>query len=149
MEISKKVTKDLSKSRFDKAASEIFKDYSRSQLKKWIINGRVLLNNEMASPKDEVHMDDEISVCPLSESKVEWKPEDIKIDLINENQNYLIINKPPNLIMHPGAGCNSGTLANGLLHRFPELELIPRAGIVHRLDTVSYTHLTLPTKRIV
>ena len=70
MEISKKVTKDLSKSRFDKAASEIFKDYSRSQLKKWIINGRVLLNNEMASPKDEVHMDDEISVCPLSESKV-------------------------------------------------------------------------------
>lgn len=134
MEISKKVTKDLSKSRFDKAASEIFKDYSRSQLKKWIINGRVLLNNEMASPKDEVHMDDEISICPLSESRVEWKPEDIKIDLINENQNYLIINKPPNLIMHPGAGCNSGTLANGLLHRFPELGLIPRAGIVHRLD---------------
>ena len=134
MEISKKVTKDLSKSRFDKAASEIFKDYSRSQLKKWIINGRVLLNNEMASPKDEVHIDDEISVSPLSESKVEWKPEDIKIDLINENQNYLIINKPPNLIMHPGAGCKSGTLANGLLNRFPELELIPRAGIVHRLD---------------
>jgi len=134
MEISKKVTKDLSKSRFDKAASEIFKDYSRSQLKKWIINGRVLLNNEMASPKDEVHTDDEISVSPLSESKVEWKPEDIKIDLINENQNYLIINKPPNLIMHPGAGCKSGTLANGLLNRFPELELIPRAGIVHRLD---------------
>ena len=134
MEISKKVTKDLSKSRFDKAASEIFKDYSRSQLKKWIIDGRVLLNNEMASPKDEVHLDDEISVSPLSESKVEWKPEDIKIDLINENQNYLIINKPPNLIMHPGAGCKSGTLANGLLNRFPELELIPRAGIVHRLD---------------
>ena len=94
----------------------------------------MLLNNEIASPKDMVNQDDEILINPISENKIEWEPEEIKFELIHKNENYLIINKPPNLVMHPGAGCNNGTLANGLLFRFPELKVLPRAGIVHRLD---------------
>ena len=134
MEIVKKVPRDLANYRFDKASSEIFKDFSRSQLKKWIIDGRVLLNNEIASPKDIVNQDDEILINPILENKIEWEPEEIKFELIHKNKDYLIINKPYNLVMHPGAGCNNGTLANGLLFRFPELKVLPRAGIVHRLD---------------
>ena len=134
MEIVKKVPPELSNIRFDKASSEIFKDFSRSQLKKWIIDGRVLLNNEIASPKDIVNQDDEILINPISENKIEWEPQEIKFELIHKDDNFLVINKPPNLVMHPGAGCNNGTLANGLLFRFPELKLLPRAGIVHRLD---------------
>ena len=134
MEIVKKVPRDLANYRLDKASSEIFKDFSRSQLKKWIIDGRVLLNNEIASPKDIVNQDDEISINPILENKIEWEPEEIKFELIHKNKDYLIINKPYNLVMHPGAGCNNGTLANGLLFRFPELKVLPRAGIVHRLD---------------
>ena len=134
MEIVKKVPPELSNIRFDKASSEIFKDFSRSQLKKWIIDGRVLLNNEIASPKDIVNQDDEILINPILENKIEWEPEEIKFELIHKNKDYLIINKPYNLVMHPGAGCNNGTLANGLLFRFPELKVLPRAGIVHRLD---------------
>tara|TARA_Y100000766_G_scaffold251747_1_gene235607 strand:+ start:204 stop:1100 length:897 start_codon:yes stop_codon:yes gene_type:complete len=120
--------------RLDKVSSEMFKDFSRTQLKKWILEGRILLNSELALPKDNVHVDDVIEINPTTEKKNFWEPEDICFDVMAEEKDYLIINKPSNLIMHPGAGSNNGTLANGLLYKYPELENIPRAGIVHRLD---------------
>ena len=134
MEIIKTVPANVSKTRLDKVCSEIFDDFSRSQLKKWILEGRILLNNEIALPKDLVNKNDEISLDPVSEDKIAWEAEDISFEVIFENKDYLIINKPFNLVMHPGAGCNHGTLANGLLFYYPELKTIPRAGIVHRLD---------------
>ena len=134
MEIIKTVPENVSKTRLDKVCSEIFDDFSRSQLKKWILEGRILLNNEIALPKDLVNKNDEISLDPVSEDKISWQAEDINFEVIFENKDYLIINKPFNLVMHPGAGCNHGTLANGLLFYYPELKTIPRAGIVHRLD---------------
>ena len=134
MEIIKTVPENVSKSRLDKVCSEIFDDFSRSQLKKWILEGRILLNNEIALPKDLVNKNDEISLDPVSEDKISWQAEDISFEVIFKNKDYLIINKPFNLVMHPGAGCNHGTLANGLLFYYPELKTIPRAGIVHRLD---------------
>ena len=130
----KKVTPEFSNMRLDKVSSEMFKDFSRTQLKRWILEGRILLNNELALPKDNVHVDDVIEINPITEKKNFWEPEDIYFDVMEEEKDYLIINKPNNLIMHPGAGSNNGTLANGLLYQYPELENIPRAGIVHRLD---------------
>ena len=130
----KKVTAEFSNMRLDKVSSEMFKEFSRTQLKKWILEGRILLNSELALPKDNVHVDDVIEIDPITEKKNFWEPEDIYFDVMEEEKDYLIINKPNNLIMHPGAGSNNGTLANGLLYRYPELENIPRAGIVHRLD---------------
>jgi len=130
----KKVTPEFSNMRLDKVSSEMFKDFSRTQLKRWILEGRILLNNELALPKDNVHVDDVIEINPITEKKNFWEPEDIYFDVMEEERDYLIINKPSNLIMHPGAGSNNGTLANGLLYKYPELENIPRAGIVHRLD---------------
>ena len=134
MEVTKKITEDLSMERFDKACALIFNDYSRSQLKKWIIEGRVLLNNEIASPKEIVTTDDEIILNPVFEKIIQWEPENIDFEVIHEDENFLIINKPSKLVIHPGSGCNSGTLANGLLFKYPELDKLPRAGIVHRLD---------------
>jgi 23S rRNA pseudouridine1911/1915/1917 synthase len=134
MEIIKKVPEELSGMRLDKVSSIIFEDFSRTQHKKWIIEGRILLNNDIASPKDIVFINDEIEIHPIVETKISWVPEDIEFQVIKEEDNYLIINKPTNLIMHPGAGCFNGTLANGLLYRYPELKKIARAGIVHRLD---------------
>ena len=95
---------------------------------------RSLLNNEIALPKDLVSKNDEISLNPVSEEKISWQAEGVSFEVIFENKDYLIINKPFNLVMHPGAGCNQGTLANGLLFYYPELKNLPRAGIVHRLD---------------
>ena len=54
--------------------------------------------------------------------------------VMHETNDFLIVDKPINLVIHPGAGISSGTLANGLLFKFPKLEELPRAGIVHRLD---------------
>ena len=134
MSITKIVKEDNNKSRLDKIAAEMFIEYSRTQLKKWILEGRVLVNNELAKPKDMVFYQDEITVDPIKEQKVSWAPQEIAFEIIDENEDFIIINKPAGLIMHPGSGCYDGTLANGLIFKFPELVNIPRSGIVHRLD---------------
>ena len=134
MEEVKIVTQNYSKTRLDKVCALMFDDFSRSKLKKWIIEGKILLNNEIASPKEIVFEGDEIFINPVLESATSWKPEKIDYEILYESDDYVIVNKPNDLIVHPGSGCVNGTLANGLLFDFPELEKIPRAGIVHRLD---------------
>ena len=66
--------------------------------------------------------------------RVSWDGEDIPINILHEEEDFLIVNKSPGLVMHPGAGCHNGTLANALAFHFPELKQLPRCGIVHRLD---------------
>ena len=130
----KKVPKNLADQRLDIVASELFENFSRSQIKKWIANGFILVNGDLSKPKDKVQENDEIEINPIEEKKVSWGEEVIDFDVIDENNNFIIINKKPGLVMHPGAGCYSGTLANGLIYKYPELTNLPRSGIVHRLD---------------
>jgi 23S rRNA pseudouridine1911/1915/1917 synthase len=130
----KKVPKNLADQRLDIVASELFENFSRSQIKKWIANGFILVNGDLSKPKDKVQENDEIEINPIEEKKVSWGEEDIDFDVIDENNNFIILNKKPGLVMHPGAGCYSGTLANGLIYKYPELTNLPRSGIVHRLD---------------
>ena len=134
MSTTKKVSKDLINLRLDKATSVLFEEFSRTKLKEWILNGNILLNGEIASPREKVNLDDEIEVNPVNEVSTEWIPENINFSILHETNDFLIVDKPVNLVIHPGAGISSGTLANGLLYKFPKLEEIPRAGIVHRLD---------------
>ena len=134
MEEVKIVSQNYSKTRLDKVCALMFDDFSRTKLKKWIIDGKILLNNEIASPKEIVFEGDEIFINPVFENVTSWKPEKIDYEISYESDDYIIVNKPHDLIVHPGSGCFKGTLANGLLFDFPELEKIPRAGIVHRLD---------------
>ena len=132
--IIKNVPNNLALKRLDKAAAEMFTDYSRTQIKKWIEDGKVLVNGEISQPREKVHENDEIELKPAEEQKVSWEAEDIQFEVHFENEDFIIINKPAGLIMHPGSGCYDGTLANGLIFKFPELVNIPRSGIVHRLD---------------
>ena len=134
MSTTKKVSKDLINLRLDKATSVLFEEFSRTKLKEWILNGNILLNGEIVSPREKVNLDDEIEVNPVNEVSTEWIPENINFSVLHETSDFLIVDKPVNLVIHPGAGISSGTLANGLLYKFPKLEEIPRAGIVHRLD---------------
>ena len=134
MSTTKKVSKDLINLRLDKATSVLFEEFSRTKLKEWILNGNILLNGEIVSPREKVNLDDEIEVNPVNEVSTEWIPENINFSVLHETNDFLIVDKPVNLVIHPGAGISSGTLANGLLYKFPKLEEIPRAGIVHRLD---------------
>ena len=120
--------------RLDIVAARNVPEYSRTQLKKWILEGRVLVNNELYSPKDFVYAGDQIELQPHDEQKVSWEPEDIDFEVCHDEKDFLVVNKPHGLVMHPGSGCHSGTLANGLLARYPKLINLPRSGIVHRLD---------------
>ncbi len=128
------IPEKLSGYRLDKASAILFEEYSRTQIKKWILNGNILLNGEILRPRDFVFQGDELEINPISKNQVSWNPQKINFNTIEEQEDFIIVDKHPMLVMHPGSGCYDGTLANGLLHKFDELKKLPRAGIVHRLD---------------
>ena len=130
----KNVPNNLSNKRLDKVAAEIFPNFSRTQIKKWILDGRILVNGDFSKPKEIVQENDEIEINPIEEKRVSWDQQKIDFEVHYESNDFIIINKPPGLVMHPGSGCYDGTLANGLIYRYPELANLPRSGIVHRLD---------------
>ena len=130
----KNVPNNLSNKRLDKVAAEIFPNFSRTQIKKWILDGRILVNGDFSKPKEIVQENDEIEINPIEEKRVSWDQQKIDFEVHYESKDFIIINKPPGLVMHPGSGCYDGTLANGLIYRYPELANLPRSGIVHRLD---------------
>ena len=130
----KNITADLENKRLDKASAELFPEFSRTQIKKWILEGRIIVNGELSKPKEIVQENDEIEVNPVEEKKVSWAAQNISFEVHHESDDYIIINKPSGLVMHPGSGCYDGTLANGLIFKYPELVNLPRSGIVHRLD---------------
>lgn len=134
MQLKATITDDLAGERLDKAASSIWSDYSRSVLKKWIDSGQLLLNGDLGKPRDKVFANDEISLEPGDIREESWEPQDIPLNIIYESEHFIVINKPSDLVVHPGAGIKSGTLANGLAFHFNELMSLPRNGIVHRLD---------------
>ena len=130
----KNVPTDLENKRLDKASAELFPEFSRTQIKKWILEGRIIVNGELSKPKEIVQENDEIEVNPVEEKKVSWAAQNINFEVHYESDDFIIINKPSGLVMHPGSGCYDGTLANGLIFKYPELVNLPRSGIVHRLD---------------
>ena len=132
--IHKNINKKLNNLRLDQAETFLFEDFSRSQIQRWIERGNLLVNGENLKAKDKVHIGDELSLDPVFENRVSWDGEDIPISILHEEEDFLIINKSPGLVMHPGAGCHNGTLANALAFHFPDLKQLPRCGIVHRLD---------------
>jgi 23S rRNA pseudouridine1911/1915/1917 synthase len=92
------------------------------------------VNGDLLKPKESVQENDEIEINPIEEKKVSWDQQNIDFEVHYESKDFIIINKAPGLVMHPGSGCYDGTLANGLIYRYPELANLPRSGIVHRLD---------------
>ena len=130
----KNVPESLANNRLDKVAASLFPEFSRTQIKKWILEGRILINGDLSKPKDITQENDEIEINPIEERKVSWDKEDVHFEVIHDCDDYIIVNKHPGLIMHPGSGCYDGTLANGLIFKYPELVNLPRSGIVHRLD---------------
>ncbi|ATG14790.1 MULTISPECIES: 23S rRNA pseudouridine(1911/1915/1917) synthase RluD [Providencia] len=121
--------------RLDQALAELFPDYSRSRIKEWILDDRVQVNGKVINKaKEKVLGGEQISIDALIEEDTRWEPQDIPLDVVYEDEDILIINKPRDLVVHPGAGNPDGTILNALLYRYPEIADVPRAGIVHRLD---------------
>lgn len=121
--------------RLDQAVARLFPAHSRNRLQGWIKDGVVRLDGEVANPKRKVWGGERLSLEGLpSVAKSRDLAEDIPLQVVFVDASLIVINKPVGLVVHPGNGVAAGTLLNGLLFRFPELQQLPRAGIVHRLD---------------
>ncbi|NKI73244.1 23S rRNA pseudouridine(1911/1915/1917) synthase RluD [Dickeya sp. CFBP 2040] len=121
--------------RLDQALAELFPDYSRSRIKTWILEQRVQINGNMVDrPKEKVLGGESVAIDALIEEEVRWEAQPIALDIVYEDGDILVINKPRDLVVHPGAGNPDGTVLNALLHYYPAIVDVPRAGIVHRLD---------------
>ncbi|GED23880.1 23S rRNA pseudouridine(1911/1915/1917) synthase RluD [Halomonas halmophila] len=120
--------------RLDQVAAELFSDYSRERLKAWIKQGALTVDGVPARPRDRVHGGEWLALTVELEEEARFEPQDIPLQVVFEDDDVLIIDKPPGLVVHPAAGNPDGTLLNGLLHHCNALASVPRAGIVHRLD---------------
>lgn len=120
--------------RLDRAAAEIWPDYSRSRIQRWIESGELTVDGSSVQPRLKLKGGETIAVEASIEAAVELKPEPIPIDVVYEDTDLIVIDKPAGLVVHPGAGNPRRTLLNALLHHDPALDRVPRAGLVHRLD---------------
>jgi 23S rRNA pseudouridine1911/1915/1917 synthase len=113
----------------------MFPEHSRSRLQRWLREGHVSLDSHAAKPKQKIWGGERIEIRPQPDaSEGAHRPERIVLDIVHEDDDILVVNKPAGLVVHPGNGNWKGTLLNALLHHLPQLAAIPRAGIVHRLD---------------
>jgi 23S rRNA pseudouridine1911/1915/1917 synthase len=120
--------------RLDRVAASLFPDFSRSLLQQWIREGTLMVAGHTAKPKDRVLGGEALSLNARQQAQGDWQPQAMALEIVAEDEDLLVVNKPPGLVVHPGAGNPDGTLLNALLHHAPHLETLPRAGIVHRLD---------------
>lgn len=120
--------------RLDQALASLFPEHSRSRLKEWVEKGWVLVDGQKKRAKDKVQGGEKIIIQAEIPIILERGAEAIPLDIIYEDEHVLVLNKPVGLVVHPAVGNQTGTLLNALLHHYPDLNQIPRAGIVHRLD---------------
>ena len=120
--------------RLDQAAAELFDDFSRERLKGWIQQGALTVDGEQLRPKHKLHGGEQLLLRAELEEDTRFEPQAMTLDIVFEDDEVLVINKPAGLVVHPAAGNPDGTLLNAVLYHHPAAASIPRAGIVHRLD---------------
>ena len=141
VELDAIVPSEFNGKRFDWAVAKLVAQaaevptLSRSELKRWIEAGWIRLNGEVAKPRTLLSGGERISVRGSLEPRLDWQAaEPLAFAVVHADDAVIVVDKPAGLVVHPGAGNPRGTLVNGLLHRWPKLAELPRAGLVHRLD---------------
>ena len=128
--------------RLDQALAEMFPDYSRSRIKEWILDQRVLVNGKVCDkPKEKVLGGEQVAINAEIEEEARFEPQDIPLDIVYEDEDIIIINKPRDLVVHPGAGNPDGTVLNALLHYYPPIADVPRE-ITREYEAVAIGHMT-------
>lgn len=129
------IASSMANQRLDHFLAEQFPSLSRSVLQRWISEGHVRVAGREVKPSHSLREGQLVEVRPPKAAPVnDWCAEAIPLALVYQDANVIVLNKPAGLVVHPAAGHPSGTLVNGLIHAFPEIREVPRAGIVHRLD---------------
>lgn len=134
IQLSAEVPSDLGGQRLDQVAAQLFAEHSRSRLSAWIKEGLLTVDGQAVRPRDIVHGGAVLALSAEQEAQGEWIAQDIELNIVYEDEQILVIDKPAGLVVHPAAGHADGTLLNALLHHVPDIVNVPRAGIVHRLD---------------
>lgn len=120
--------------RIDQVAAEVWSEFSREKLKQWLKDGFLLVDGVQVKPKYQCKGTEQMTLQVKLSSQTQYSAENIPLDIIYEDDDILVINKPVGLVVHPGAGNSSGTLLNALLYYYPKSAELDRAGIVHRID---------------
>lgn len=120
--------------RVDKALTELLSEHSRATIQQWIKQGLVLVDGEITKQKLKLCGTETLEFTLPSAQPSQLPAQDIELDIVDEDEHLLVLNKPAGLVVHPGAGNQDNTLLNGLLHHHSASAFLPRAGIVHRLD---------------
>ena len=120
--------------RIDQIAAMVWSDFSREKLKQWIKDGNLLVNGQPVKPKFKSDGFETLTLNVELEAQTRSLPEDIPLDIVYEDDDIIVINKPVGMVVHPGAGNMTGTLVNALLHHYPKSSELARAGLVHRID---------------
>ncbi len=133
--ITRVMPDELAGLRLDKALSELFPEFSRGRLQRWLKEGAIVVDAQSARARDKTRGGESVVLTRPEEQQIEsFVPEPVDLNVVYEDETLLVIDKPAGLVVHPAVGNWSGTLMNGLLHRYPQIADVPRAGIVHRLD---------------
>ena len=121
--------------RLDQALARLLPEESRSRLARLIEEGHVTVDGQAAAPRLKLKSGEvlEVALAPRP-ADTAFAPEAIALDVVFEDADLLVVDKPAGLVVHPGSGNWDGTLLNALLHHAPATRELPRAGIVHRLD---------------
>ena len=132
--VAREIPVQLAGRRLDQALAEMFPDWSRSRLAGWLRDGSLRLDGETAQPRRRVIGGETVCLDAFLEAGDDVQPQALPLDIRHADEDILVLVKPAGLVVHPGAGNRDGTLQNALLHHDPSLTVLPRAGIVHRLD---------------
>lgn len=134
IEESVTVPDDQGGRRFDQIAAACFPTFSRARLQDWIREGFLVVDGKARKPKEKLYGGEKLSLSVEVQPEGQWEAENIPLDIVYQDNEIMVINKPVGLVVHPAAGNYTGTLLNALLYHYPDNAALPRAGIVHRLD---------------
>ena len=134
LELSLTIPEEHAGQRLDQALAALLPDYSRSRLKAWIESGAVRVDGAALRPRDKVFGGEAVLIKAQLPEESRAAPQAIPLVMVHEDKHVFVVDKPAGLVVHPGAGNPDQTLQNALLALDPKLAVLPRAGIVHRLD---------------
>jgi 23S rRNA pseudouridine1911/1915/1917 synthase len=120
--------------RLDQVLAKLLPEYSRTQIQEWIEAGCVLVDDTKIKGKTKLKGGEAVTITAELKAQPQWEAQPIELSIVHEDDAVIIINKPVGLVVHPGTGNSDRTLLNALLHHAPQLQALPRAGILHRLD---------------
>lgn len=133
--INLQVTDEFHGKRLDAVLGGMIDSHSRSALRTLIDEGKVIVDGQVQTKASiKINAGQTIEVQMDEPESLEALPEDLPLNIVYQDDDLIVINKPINFVVHPGAGVKNGTVMNAMLYHFPQTATLARAGIVHRLD---------------